>query len=115
MWSKITGVEMRERKCEKATSAKFKIYSYLLRECSLLLSSAFTSHMSSAIQWQRHQLSAVAAADPPAWSVAAVDVVWRLPKGHVSVAARSTSFDGMHSGLGWSRSSVEVPNGVLID
>ena len=41
----------------------------LLHYLMLSLSSAFTSRMSSAIQWQRHQLSAVAAAHPPAWSV----------------------------------------------
>jgi len=35
----------------------------------VLLSSAFTSCMSSAIQWQCHQLSIIAAAHPPAWSV----------------------------------------------
>jgi len=34
-----------------------------------LLSSAFTSCMSSAIQYQHHQLSAITAAHPPAWSV----------------------------------------------
>jgi len=40
----------------------------------MFFSSAFTSHMSSAIQWHRHQLSAITAAHPPAWSLwAAVD------------------------------------------
>jgi len=32
----------------------------------MLLLSAFMSSTSSAIQWQRHQLSAIAAAQPPA-------------------------------------------------
>jgi len=35
----------------------------------VVVADAFMSHISSAIQWQRHQLSAVAAAHPPAWSV----------------------------------------------
>jgi len=30
---------------------------------------SFTSRMSPAIQWQHHQLSAITAAHPPAWSV----------------------------------------------
>jgi len=43
----------------------FNVYLLLL----LLLSSAFTSRISSAVQWQHHQLSAIATAHPPAWSV----------------------------------------------
>ena len=72
----------------------------------LLLLSAFTSHMSSAIQWQHHQLSAIAAAHPPAWSVGScwqyVTSFGVCHKGTYRLLQGPTSFDRMHSGLGWS-------------
>jgi len=40
-----------------------------VKALKLLLSSAFTSRMPLAIQWQRHQLSVTAIAQPPVWSV----------------------------------------------
>ena len=66
----------------------------------MLLSSTFTSCMSSAIQWQNHQLSAVAAAQSPAWSSRC-----RLLQGPIS-------FNRIHSGLGWPGSNLEVLSSV---
>jgi len=42
----------------------------------LLVLSAFMSHMSSAIQWQGHQLSAITTAHSPAWSVGSCKVLF---------------------------------------
>ena len=61
---------------------------FLLMMLLLWLSSAFTSHSSSAIQWQCHQLSAVTAVHSPAWSVGSQ---WQYgTQGHMSVNARPT-------------------------
>jgi len=57
----------------------------------LLLSTAFMSRMSSAIRWRRHQLSAIATARSNldcAQLLTICDIVWHLPQGHMSVAAR---------------------------
>jgi len=64
--------------------------------------------MFSAIQWQRHQLSEIAAADPPAWPVGScwqyVTSFGICHKGTCRLLKGSTSFDRMHSCLGWSES-----------
>ena len=61
----VTAVTLRSNSFLRSNNFAKTLLHYLM----LSLSSAFTSRMSSAIQWQRHQLSAIAAAHPPAWSV----------------------------------------------
>jgi len=93
---------------------RFVFYVYLL--LLVLLSSVFTSRMSSTVQRQRHQLSAIAAAHPPAWSVGSC---WQYltsfgicHKGRCRLLQGPTSFDRMHSGLGWFGSNLEVLSSV---
>jgi len=61
----------------------------------MLLSSAFTSIVSSAIRLQHHQSSAIAATPSSLdckQPLTTCDIVWRLPQGHMSVAARPHFF-----------------------
>ena len=61
----VTAVTLRSNSFLRSNNFAKTLLHYLM----LSLSSAFTSRMSSAIQWQRHQQSAIAAAHPSAWSV----------------------------------------------
>jgi len=61
----------------------------------LLLLSAFRGDMSSAIRWQRHQLSAITAAPSSldyGQLLTICDIVWHLSQGHMLVAARPHFF-----------------------
>jgi len=87
----------------------------------LLLLSALMSQMSSAIQCQHHQLTAVTAVHPPlsgqlptvcetVWyfpqGTNICEIVWYFPQGTCRLLPVPSSSDRLQSGLGWSGSEL---------